>query len=330
MLVVHHLLWIILLLNHNVLLTSLIQPPNTHALDLTPEQESFFLPQIKCKHHLLHLQVQSHLWMMDPQPSFPQHQDTLHQHHHWTKYLNLLNLLTPSHQQSLLFDLCNFLMLTCHSLFVWFVLISQSFMTRMAYHHKCQLLPHLLHKMYHLRQYVPLHLAHCHHSTPILLPLLLQPGISLKAHDMPSHILQLHIRVSYKHILRLSLQICTTLALIGHTLSLILMTCIPSLIQSSIPPWHAYQPDHNVKLLHFPAVVPNVYIDCDLFLSSFNCPWGSQSGRFFKTFSTFTSKVYNKRFAPILKETHAALSRLLHPYPTSLDITQWTHHGYMV
>ena len=32
-------------------------------------------------------------------------------------------------------------------------------------------------------------------------------------------------------------------------------------ITDPIPPWHAYHPDHDAKLLHFPAEVPNVYVD---------------------------------------------------------------------
>jgi len=45
----------------------------------------------------------------------------------------------------------------------------------------------------------------------------------------------------------------------------------------SIPPWHAYHPNHDVELLHFPAAVPNAYVDHDLFLTSFNCPWDSKN-----------------------------------------------------
>jgi len=44
-----------------------------------------------------------------------------------------------------------------------------------------------------------------------------------------------------------------------------------------IPPWHVYHPDHDVKLLHFPAAVLNAYVDHDLFLTSFNCPWDSKN-----------------------------------------------------
>ena len=38
---------------------------------------------------------------------------------------------------------------------------------------------------------------------------------------------------------------------------------------SLIPPWRAYRPDHDDELLHFLAAVPNVYVDRDLFISSF-------------------------------------------------------------
>ncbi len=48
-------------------------------------------------------------------------------------------------------------------------------------------------------------------------------------------------------------------------------------ITHSIPPWCAYCPDHDVELLHFPAAVPNAYIDQDLFITSFNCPWDSKN-----------------------------------------------------
>jgi len=32
-------------------------------------------------------------------------------------------------------------------------------------------------------------------------------------------------------------------------------------VTNSIPPWRAYHPDHDAELLHFPAAVPNVYVD---------------------------------------------------------------------
>jgi len=48
-------------------------------------------------------------------------------------------------------------------------------------------------------------------------------------------------------------------------------------IMNLIPPWHAYHPDHDSELLHFPAAVPNIYIDCHLFLSSFTHPWENKN-----------------------------------------------------
>jgi len=48
-------------------------------------------------------------------------------------------------------------------------------------------------------------------------------------------------------------------------------------ITHSIPPWHTYHLDHDVELLHFPAAVPNAYVDQDLFIASFNCPWDSKN-----------------------------------------------------
>ncbi len=36
---------------------------------------------------------------------------------------------------------------------------------------------------------------------------------------------------------------------------------IVDLVTKSIPPWHAYCPDHDTELLHFPAAVLNVYVD---------------------------------------------------------------------
>jgi len=60
---------------------------------------------------------------------------------------------------------------------------------------------------------------------------------------------------------------------------------------NSIPPWRAYHPDHDAELLHFPAAVPNVYVDRDLFLSSFTRPWDAKNqADFLKHFPPLPSK----------------------------------------
>lgn len=60
---------------------------------------------------------------------------------------------------------------------------------------------------------------------------------------------------------------------------------------SSIPPWRAYRPDHDDELLHFPAAVPNVYVDRDLFISSFIRPWENKNqADFLKHFPPLPSK----------------------------------------
>jgi len=70
-------------------------------------------------------------------------------------------------------------------------------------------------------------------------------------------------------------------------------------VTNSIPPWHAYRPDHDIEILNFPVAVPNVYIDCDLFLSSFNCPWDSKNqADFLKHFPPLPPKATNRDLLP--------------------------------
>jgi len=66
---------------------------------------------------------------------------------------------------------------------------------------------------------------------------------------------------------------------------------IVDLVTKSIPPWCAYHPDHNTELLHFPAAVPNVYVNQDLFLLSFTQPWDTKNqADFLKHFPLLPSK----------------------------------------
>jgi len=62
-------------------------------------------------------------------------------------------------------------------------------------------------------------------------------------------------------------------------------------VTNSIPPWRAYRPDHDSEMLHFPAAVPNVYVDRDLFLSSFTRPWENKNqADFLKHFPPLPAK----------------------------------------
>jgi len=62
-------------------------------------------------------------------------------------------------------------------------------------------------------------------------------------------------------------------------------------VTNSIPPWQAYQPDHDSEMLHFPAAVPDVYVDHDLFLSSFTQPWENKNqADFLKHFPPLPAK----------------------------------------
>ena len=68
---------------------------------------------------------------------------------------------------------------------------------------------------------------------------------------------------------------------------------------NSIPPWHAYCLDHDAGLLHFPAAVPNVYVDHDLFLSSFTRPWDAKNqANFLKHFPPLPSKANMRDLLP--------------------------------
>jgi len=59
----------------------------------------------------------------------------------------------------------------------------------------------------------------------------------------------------------------------------------------SIPPWQAYCPDHDTDVLNFLVAVPNAYVDRDLFLTSFTCPWESKNQvDFLKHFPLLPSK----------------------------------------
>jgi len=70
-------------------------------------------------------------------------------------------------------------------------------------------------------------------------------------------------------------------------------------VTNSIPPWRAYRPDHDIEILNFPAAVPNVYIDRDLFLSSFNRPWDSKNqADFLKHFPPLPPKATNRDLLP--------------------------------
>ena len=68
---------------------------------------------------------------------------------------------------------------------------------------------------------------------------------------------------------------------------------------NSIPPWRAYRLDHDAELLHFPAAVPNVYVDRDLFLSSFTRPWDAKNqANFLKHFPLLPSKANMRDLLP--------------------------------
>jgi len=70
-------------------------------------------------------------------------------------------------------------------------------------------------------------------------------------------------------------------------------------LTNSIPPWRAYRPDHDVELIHFPAAVPNVYVDRDLFLSSFTRPWDAKNqADFLKHFPPLPSKATTRDLLP--------------------------------
>jgi len=45
---------------------------------------------------------------------------------------------------------------------------------------------------------------------------------------------------------------------------------IADLLTNSIPQWHAYHPDHDSELLHFPAAVPNAYVVISSYFLSHN------------------------------------------------------------
>jgi len=69
-----------------------------------------------------------------------------------------------------------------------------------------------------------------------------------------------------------------------------------------IPPWRAYCPDHNSELLHYPAAVPNVYIDHNLFFTSFTQPWETKNqANFMKHFPPLPSKATTCDLLPFYK-----------------------------
>jgi len=70
-------------------------------------------------------------------------------------------------------------------------------------------------------------------------------------------------------------------------------------LTNSIPPWRAYRPDHDSEMLHFPAAVPNVYVDRDLFLSSFTRPWENKNqADFLKHFPPLPAKATTRDLLP--------------------------------
>jgi len=93
------------------------------------------------------------------------------------------------------------------------------------------------------------------------------------SHPLPSHqsIKQSHAKNKNLNMHNIGAH-CTHFILDPHE-----MHPIVSPITNSIPPWHAYQLNHDVELLHFPAAIPNACVYHDLFITSFNHPWDSKN-----------------------------------------------------